>query len=120
MRVHALLWVAVLLGMRAFVYGTVGFFVASFAVALVLGGSQALSRSLFSQLLPRGREAQYFGLYEVSDKGTSWLAPLIFALAVQFTGSYRMSILALVALFVAGLFVLARVDVARGARQVAS
>lgn len=114
------IWVAVLLGMLALVHSAVGFFVASFVVALVLGGSQALSRSLFSQLLPRGREAQYFGLYEVSDKGTSWLAPLIFALAVQFTGSYRMSILALVALFVAGLFVLARVDVARGVRQVES
>lgn len=110
-------WIAVLLGLRAFVYSAAGFFVAAFTVALVLGGSQALSRSLFSQLIPRGREAEYFGLYEIGDKGTSWLAPLLFALALQITGSYRASILPLAALFVAGLLVLARVDVAGGARQ---
>jgi UMF1 family MFS transporter len=110
-------WIAVLLGMRAFVYTATGFFVACFVVALVLGGSQALSRSLFSQLIPKGREAEYFSLYEISDKGTSWLAPVVFALAMQMTGSYRTSILPLAAMFLAGIFVLARVDVERGARE---
>src|SRR4029453_2403240 len=52
-------------------------------IGLVLGGSQALSRSLFSQLIPKGREGEYFGLYEISDKGTSWLGPLLFAAAYQ-------------------------------------
>ena len=46
------------------------------AIGLVLGGSQALSRSLFSQLIPAGKEGEYFGFYEISDKGTSWLGPL--------------------------------------------
>jgi UMF1 family MFS transporter len=110
-------WIGVLLGMRAFVYTATGFFVACFVVALVLGGSQALSRSLFSQLIPRGREAEYFGLYEISDKGTSWLAPVIFALAMQMTGSYRTSILPLAAMFLGGIFVLARVDVERGMQE---
>lgn len=110
-------WIAVLLGMRSFVYTATGFFVACFVVALVLGGSQALSRSLFSQLIPKGREAEYFSLYEISDKGTSWLAPVVFALAMQMTGSYRTSILPLAAMFLAGIFVLARVDVERGARE---
>ena len=41
----------------------------------VLGGTQALSRSLFSQLIPPGKEAEYFGFYEISDRGTSWLGP---------------------------------------------
>ncbi len=53
------------------------------------GGTQALSRSLFSLMIPKGREAEYFGVYEISDKGTSWLCPLLFGLALQFTGSYR-------------------------------
>jgi UMF1 family MFS transporter len=57
-------------------------------IAIVLGGTQALSRSLFSQMIPKGKEAEYFSLYEISDKGTSWLAPLFFGLALQFTGSY--------------------------------
>ena len=39
-------------------------------MAVVLGGTQALSRSLFSQMIPKGKEAEYFGLYEISDKGT--------------------------------------------------
>jgi hypothetical protein len=84
-------------------------------VALVLGGSQALSRSLFSLMIPRRKEAEYFGLYEISDKGTSWLAPLLFGLALQLTHSYRLAILSLVVFFVAGFIVLLRVDVRRAA-----
>jgi UMF1 family MFS transporter len=57
------------------------FFVLGGGIGLVLGGSQALSRSLFSQLMPKGREGEYFGAYEISDKGTSWLGPLLFGLA---------------------------------------
>jgi UMF1 family MFS transporter len=97
---------------------TVGqYFVMAALVALVLGGSQALSRSLFSQMIPKGQEAEYFGLYEISDKGTSWLCPLVFGLAVQFTGSYRLSALSLAFFFLAGLAVLARVDVRRAVRE---
>jgi UMF1 family MFS transporter len=71
-------------------------------IGLVLGGSQALSRSMFSQLIPAGREAEYFGLYEISDKGTSWLGPLLFGLAFQVTGSYRVAIVSLVVFFLTG------------------
>jgi UMF1 family MFS transporter len=93
------------------------FFAMAAMVALVLGGSQALSRSLYSLMIPRGREAEYFSIYEISDKGTSWLGPLIFGLALQYTGSYRTAILSLVVFFVAGLLLLARVDVRRAAAE---
>ena len=86
-------------------------------VALVMGGTQALSRSLFSQMIPPGREAEYFSLYEISDKGTSWLAPLIFGLALQFTGNYRLAILSLILFFAAGFALLLRVDPGRGAAE---
>jgi UMF1 family MFS transporter len=82
-------------------------------IGLVLGGSQALSRSLFSQLIPVGKEAEYFGLYEISDKGTSWLGPLLFGLAYQATGSYRVAIISLVAFFVIGFVALAAVPIRR-------
>jgi UMF1 family MFS transporter len=82
-------------------------------VAVVLGGSQALSRSLFSRMIPVGREAEYFSLYEVSERGTSWLGPLFFGLALQFTGSYRVAILSLAVFFIAGFALLLRVDVAK-------
>ena len=48
-------------------------------VAIVMGGSQALSRSLFAQLVPKGKEAEYFSIYEISDKGTSWMGPAFFS-----------------------------------------
>ncbi|MGC9666215.1 MFS transporter [Planosporangium sp. 12N6] len=82
-------------------------------LGIVLGGSQALSRSLFSQLIPHGKEAEYFGIYEISDKGTSWLGPLLFGLAYQVTGSYRVAIVSLVAFFVVGFVALAAVPMRR-------
>ncbi len=82
-------------------------------LGIVLGGSQALSRSLFSQLIPPGREAEYFGIYEISDKGTSWLGPLLFGLAYQATGSYRVAIVSLIAFFVIGFVALAAVPIRR-------
>jgi UMF1 family MFS transporter len=89
------------------------FFILAAVIAIVLGGSQALSRSLFAQMIPPGKEAEYFSLYEVSERGTSWLGPLFFGLALQFTGSYRIAIVTLIAFFVAGFLILSRVDVRR-------
>jgi UMF1 family MFS transporter len=82
-------------------------------LGIVLGGSQALSRSLFSQLIPKGKEGEYFGLYEISDKGTSWLGPLLFGLAYQQTGSYQFAIVSLVVFFVAGFVALLVVPMRR-------
>jgi MFS transporter, UMF1 family len=89
------------------------FFALAAAIGLVLGGSQALSRSLFSHLVPAGREAEYFSAYELSDRGLSWLGPLLFGLAFQLTGSYRVSIVSLLVFFVVGALLLARVPVRR-------
>jgi MFS transporter, UMF1 family len=90
------------------------FYLYAVAIALVLGGSQALSRSMFSRLIPRGCEAEYFGFYEISDSGTSWLGPLIFGLAYQLSGSYRSALVSLIAFFVIGFVLLLRVPL-RGA-----
>jgi UMF1 family MFS transporter len=114
------IWTAVLVDIYVSVRTTGEFFAMAAVVALVLGGSQALSRSLFSQMIPKSREAEYFGLYEISDKGTSWLCPLLFGLALQFTRSYRLAILSLILFFALGLAVLARVDVRRAAREVSN
>jgi MFS transporter, UMF1 family len=93
------------------------FFALAAVVALIMGGSQALSRSLFSVMIPRGREAEYFGLYEIGDKGTSWLGPLVFGLTLQYTGSYRLAVLPLVVSFLIGLVILSRVDVRLATRD---
>ncbi|MEV0919945.1 MFS transporter [Streptomyces sp. NPDC049967] len=89
------------------------FYALAAAIGLVLGGSQALSRSLYSHLVPHGKEAEYFSAYEMSDRGLSWLGPLVFGLAYQLTGSYRDAIISLVIFFVAGSVLLARVPVRR-------
>ncbi|MFI9175765.1 MFS transporter [Streptomyces lincolnensis] len=89
----------------------VWFFALAAGIGLVLGGSQALSRSLFSHLVPPGKEAEYFSAYELSDRGMSWLGPLLFGFTYQLTGSYRDAIISLVAFFVLGFLLLARVPV---------
>jgi len=115
--VALLIWTAVLVYIYVSVKTESEFFILAFLIAIVMGGSQALSRSLFSQLIPKGREAEYFSLYEISDKGTSWISPLFFGLALQITGNYRLAILSLVLFFLAGLLVLVRVDIAKGIKE---
>ncbi|MGW0188613.1 MFS transporter [Streptomyces sp. NPDC003362] len=95
----------------------VWFFALAAGIGLVLGGSQALSRSLFSHLVPPGKEAEYFAAYELSDRGMSWLGPLLFGLTYQLTGSYRDAIISLVGFFVLGFLLLARVPVRRAIQE---
>jgi len=87
------------------------FFILGVFIALVMGGSQAISRSLFAQMIPKGREAEFYSFYEVSERGTSWTGPLIFGLANQIFGSLRYGILSLIFYFIAGLIVLPFVNV---------
>ncbi|MGA5817521.1 MFS transporter [Kitasatospora sp. NPDC094028] len=94
------------------------FYALACMIGLVLGGSQALSRSLFSHLIPAGREAEYFSLYKISDRGTSWMGPLVFGMAYEITGSYRSAIISLLVFFVIGFVVLAKVPVRRAIEAV--
>jgi UMF1 family MFS transporter len=83
-------------------------------LAVVLGGSQALSRSLYAQMVPGDKEAEYFGFYEIAARGTSWIGPLAFAVANEILDSQRQAILVLVVFFVVGLGLLAPVQVRKG------
>ncbi len=87
------------------------FFALAAVIGIVLGGSQALSRALFSLMIPKGQEAEYFSLYEISERGTSWIGPLLFGLALQFTGNYRIALLSLIVFFIAGLLLLLKVNI---------
>jgi len=112
------LWIVVLVAAFFLPQGsTVLFYLLASLIGFVLGGSQALSRSLFSQMIPAGKEAEYFGVYEISERGTSWIGPIMFAVVNQITGSYRLALIALVVFFVVGFILLIRVDVARGIRE---
>ena len=93
------------------------FMLLAVAIGIVLGGTQALARSYFSQLIPSGREAEYFSFYHAMDRGTSWLGTLVFGLVYQLTDSYRPAIFALIAFFVVGGALLMKVDTVKGIRQ---
>ena len=91
--------------------------VAGIVIGTVLGGSQALARSVWSQLIPPGREAAFFGIFEVANEGTAWIAPLLFTIVVNATGSYHQAILSLIILFLAGGGLLAMTDLDAARRE---
>ncbi|MFT3895059.1 MAG: MFS transporter [Anaerolineales bacterium] len=97
---------------------TIQFFILGAFIALVMGGSQAISRSLFAQMIPAGKEAEFYSFYEVSERGTSWTGPLIFGLANQLFHSLRIGILVLIFYFIAGLIVLPFVNVQKAMQDV--
>jgi len=104
--IAVILWGGVVIYGYGFLNSTRQAWIMGAVIAIVLGGSQALSRSLFSRMIPKGREASFFGIYEVSERGTSWLGPLLFGIVVAATGSYRQAILSLIIFFVVGAVIL--------------
>lgn len=86
-------------------------------IGMVLGSAQALSRSLYSQMIPVGRESAFFGLYEISEKGTSWMGQLLFTIIVSITGSFRQAILGLIVFFVVGSVILIFTDTKRAIHE---
>jgi UMF1 family MFS transporter len=111
------IWAAVVIYAYSFLHTVAEAWVMAGVIAIVLGGSQALSRSLFSRMIPEGKEAAFFGLYEVSERGTSWMGPLLFSIVIAHTGSYRQALLSLIVFFVLGLIGLLLTDTERGVRE---
>ena len=94
------------------------FFILGAFIALVMGGSQAISRSLFAQIIPSGKEAEFYSFYEVSERGTSWIGPLLFGLMNQWFGNLRLAILSLIFFFIMGLVLLPFVNVPKAMADV--
>lgn len=104
--ISLLIWCGIVIFAYGFLENKTQAFVMSFFIGLVLGSAQALSRSMYSQMIPKGRESSFFGLYEISEKGTSWMGQLVFTIVVGITGSFRQAILALIVFFVVGSLIL--------------
>ena len=92
------------------------FFLLAFLVGTVMGGAQALSRSLFATMIPRHKSAEMFGFFGVFDRFGGALGSSVFGVMLILTGSSRPAILVLILFFVAGGLLLSRVDVERGRR----
>jgi MFS transporter, UMF1 family len=92
------------------------YFMLCLLVGTVMGGTQALSRSLFSTMIPRHKSSEFFGFFGVFDKFAGILGPALFGTVIAATGSARGAILVLIPLFLVGGAILAAVHVAQGQR----
>jgi UMF1 family MFS transporter len=92
------------------------FWMLGFAVALVQGGSQALSRSLYGRMVPKAQSAEFFSFYSVSGKFAGIFGPLVFGLVSQAMGNSRLGIVSLIVFFISGSLLLTRVDAEEGIR----
>ena len=114
LRISIIIWLFVIIYAFLFLYSELDFYIMGIIVGLVLGGTQAISRSIFSQIIPYGKEAEYFSVYEISEKGTSWLAPFVFGIVYNFTFSYRYAILSLLVFFIIGFVLLTKFNFVKG------
>ncbi len=103
-------------GAAYFVRTSAHFFALAIAVASVQGGVQALSRSLFASMVPQHKSSEFFGCFGVAERFAAVFGPLLFGLVTQATGSSRNAIVSIVVLFIAGGWLLTRVDVPAGQR----
>lgn len=99
-----------------FLNSTVEFWFLAWMVAIVQGGSQALSRSLYASMSPAAKSGEFFGLYGIMERFSSILGPLLFAGAVFAFGSSRPAIISLIAFFIIGGYLLTRVNIEEGQR----
>ncbi len=94
--------------------GALEFWILGGVIAIILGGSQALSRSLYASMVPKRQSAEFFGFFTISSRFAAIFGPLLFALVADLSGSSRNSILALGIFFILGGGLLLLVNVARG------
>jgi UMF1 family MFS transporter len=99
-----------------FLDSVIEFWCLAWMVAVVQGGSQALSRSIFSSLSPSAKSGEFFGLFGIMEKFSAFLGPLIFAWAAITFGSSRPAVLSIIAFFIIGGYLLTRVNVDEGRR----
>src|SRR5690606_38287164 len=97
-----------------FLDSVIEFWFLAWLVAVVQGGSQALSRSLYASLAPASKSGEFFGLFSIMEKFAAFSGRLLFAAAVAIFGSSRPGVLSLLMFFIVGGFLLTRVNVEEG------
>ncbi len=97
-----------------YMHSSAEFFALAVLVGMVMGGTQALSRSLFASMIPKEKSSEFFAFFGVFERYAGILGPAVFAWVVERSGSSRNAILSVVAFFVIGAVILAFVDVKAG------
>ena len=95
------------------------FYVLAILIGLFMGGIQALSRSLYTRIIPPDKSAEFFGFYNMLGKFAAIIGPALMGTIALVTGSARLSILSILLLFILGAFFLNKVDVNEGKRLAA-
>ena len=93
------------------------FFVLAILVGLFQGGIQALSRSLYTRLIPAEKAAEFFGFFNMLGKFAAVLGPMLMGSVTLLTGNARLGILSILILFAIGLYLLRKVDISEGERM---
>jgi len=112
--ISLVLWTGVVI-YAYFMTSAAEYYVLGIVVGLCMGGSQALSRSLYSSMIPVEASAEFFGFYSVFNKFSAIWGPLVFGIIDAATGSSRQALISLVVFFIAGIVLLAFLDVAKAA-----
>ncbi len=86
-------------------------------VAMVQGGTQSISRSMFASMVPARESGTLFGFYSVSEKLAGVVGPLLFGLVAHGSGASRVAVLTLLPFFIGGAWLLGTVDLDKGARR---
>ncbi|GEL76784.1 MFS transporter [Tenuibacillus multivorans] len=100
-----------------FMESALHFYLLAICVGFVQGGAQALSRSIFARMVPRNKQAEFFGFYGITSKFAAILGPAVFGFAALLTESSRLGILSLLIFFVAGITLLQFVNIEQGERE---
>ena len=95
------------------------FYVLAILIGLFMGGIQALSRSLYTRIIPPDKSAEFFGFYNMLGKFAAIIGPALMGTIALVTGSARLGILSILLLFILGAFFLNKVDVKDGKRLAA-
>ena len=93
------------------------FYTLAIMIACFQGGIQALSRSMYSRIIPKEKSAEFFGFYNMLGKFAAIIGPPLMGYIGLMTGNPRMGILSLVILFLFGAFILTKVDLDEGERM---
>ena len=112
----AILFYTIATGSAYFMNSKLHFYILAGIIGLFQGGIQAISRSLFARLVPKGKEGEFFGFYNMLGKFSAVVGPVLLGTVTLVTGNARMGLFALVILFVGGGLLLIRVDFDEGER----
>ena len=100
----------------AFVSKEWHFYVLAIMIACFQGGIQALSRSMYSRIIPRKQAAEFFGFYNMLGKFAAIIGPPMMGYIGLITGNPRLGILSIIILFISGGLLLTKVDLQEGER----